>query len=129
MLTSKFSFLRGSILIILSLAIVLLNFSIYGLLTKANLVVKSQKEKELRFILKEYKNAIKRFIRNKNRPPLNFDEMLKASDGKKFLRRIYKDPFTNSYEWNFVYDANKTNLIIKSYSKEISLSGKRYCDW
>jgi hypothetical protein len=69
-------------------------------------------EEELIFRAKQYVTAIELFkIKNTNLYPKNFEELYE----KKFLRKEFKDPFTESGEWDVVMEetkAGKKSMLI-----------------
>jgi len=72
-------------------------------------------EKELFFRANRYVMAIERFRKkNQNRYP----ESLEILYEKKFIRKLYKDPLSNTGEWNLVFRSKnpreKALLIIPS---------------
>ena len=69
-------------------------------------------EAEYLFRAKQYKTAIELYVKkNNNVYPKNFEELYK----KKFLRKLYKDPLSESGDWNVVMISNlagKKNMMI-----------------
>lgn len=69
-------------------------------------------EEELLFRARQYKTAIELFTKkNTNLYPKSFDELYE----KKFLRHLFKDPMTESGEWNIVMAgtmAGKSDMMI-----------------
>jgi len=69
----------------------------------------TQRQKEQLLIERgeQYKRAIQLFLRasNNQRWPANFDE-LESFNGRRFLRRRYKDPMTGKEEWRLIHIQN-----------------------
>jgi hypothetical protein len=69
-------------------------------------------EEELLFRARQYKTAIELYTKkNPNLYPRSFDDLYE----KKFLRQLFKDPMTESGEWNIVMAgtmAGKNELMI-----------------
>jgi len=79
-----------------------------------------EKEKELKFQLKEFSRAIFLYKEEKKRFPLSIKSMINA----KLLRRIPENPFLKKDGFRFERDNN--NRIIKVYpSKNL----KKYKKW
>lgn len=119
--------------------------------------VRRDKERELRYALREMRTAIDKYkdAADQNKFPVKvgtdgFPETLESlvdgvklgqdATGKKmkFLRRIPKDPFTNSYEWGLrsTQDDPKStawggqnvfDVYTKTYEK--AADGKSYSEW
>ena len=66
-------------------------------------VFESQRTKEDMLVERgeEYKTGIRRYYAKFRRPPATMDE-LESSNGIRFLRRRYKDPFTGKDEWKLI---------------------------
>jgi hypothetical protein len=69
----------------------------------------TQRQKEQLLVERgqQYKRAIQLFLRanNNQRWPANMDE-LQSFNGKRFLRRRYKDPMTGKDEWRLIHVQN-----------------------
>jgi len=114
-------------LLVLTIALILLGISLSVVVPRATNAVKQGKEKELRFILREFRNAIIKYRFRNNHEPYSIEDLLSDEKNRPFLRRIYSDPFTGKPDWEFIQSATETTII--SRSKEISLSGVPYCDF
>lgn len=82
-----------------------------------------EKEKELLFIGDQYRQAIESFWRLSpsgiKRLPKNFEELLvdpRFPNTVRHLRRIYRDPMTNSLEWGLVKDTDEGIYGVHSLS-------------
>ena len=146
----------------MSLVELIVAFTIMALLTAmavplARFRVRREKERELRYALRELHTAIDKYKDACDKNvfqgklgsdcyPENLDQLVEgvkiASDasGKKlkFLRRIPKDPFTNSTEWGMRStqdDPKSTSFggqnVFAVYSKtyERAPDGKSYSEW
>lgn len=74
--------------------------------------IKMDLEEELLFRARQYKTAIELYMKkNPNISPKNFKVLYE----KKFLRKLYTDPFTETGEWNIVMRsglAGKKGLLV-----------------
>ena len=146
----------------LTLIELIVAFTILMLLTSmavplARYKVRRDKERELRYALREIRTAIDKYKdaadQNKFQVKVGTEgfpetlevlvegvKMAQDASGKKmkFLRRIPKDPFTNSYEWGLrsTQDDPKStswggqnvfDVYTKSYDR--AADGKPYSDW
>lgn len=65
----------------------------------------------------QYKTAIKRFYMKTKTYPDSIDQ-LEGTNGTRFLRRRYKDPFTNSTEWKIIKFGPAGELVDSVQSKK-----------
>lgn len=72
-----------------------------------------EKEEELIFRGNEYARAILFFHNKFGRYPSSVDELLKKTNGFRFLRHAYKDPMTPQGDWRFIH-ANAAGMVIDS---------------
>jgi general secretion pathway protein G len=116
--------------------------------------IERQKEKELRRALWEMRDAIDRYKESadssyfqtkadSNGYPPDLDTLVKgvklnAGINRRFLRRIPKDPMTNSFEWGLRStqddpdsDSWGGQAVFDVYSKseKTALDGTKYKDW
>jgi general secretion pathway protein G len=116
--------------------------------------IERQKEKELRRALWEMRDAIDRYKESadssyfqtkadSNGYPPDLDTLVKgvklnAGINRRFLRRIPKDPMTNSFEWGLrsTQDDPDSNswggqavFDVYSKSEKTALDGTKYKDW
>lgn len=64
--------------------------------------VKREKEDELMHRGNEYKNAVRKYFRKFGRYPVSIDQ-LESTNGMRFLRKRYKDPFTGKDDWRILH--------------------------
>lgn len=88
---------------------------------RARYAVEQAKEQELRNLLGEFRRAVDRFRDRNSREPVSFDELLTDAQGRRFLRRLYDDPFTGRPDW--VFDLATDGVVIHSISSQSSLAG------
>lgn len=112
---------RGVALMVL---VALLTVTTIGLgiaVPRARYAVEQAKEQELRELLGEFRRAVQRFRDRNGREPAAFEELLKDGEGRRFLRRLYDDPFTGRPDW--VFDLATNGVVIRSVSSHTSLAG------
>ncbi len=104
---------NGYVLIVAIIAVNLL--AIFSLMAASMWERESEREREAELFFRgnEYVRAIAKFRKkNLNRYPENIEILFK----KKFIRKLYKDPVSDSGEWNFVMKSkvsgNKKLLIV-----------------
>jgi general secretion pathway protein G len=145
----------------LTLVELIVSFTILLILTTAALPVarvhvKREKERELRYSLRQMREAIDKYkdasdrgliqvkVGTEGYPP-DLESLVEGVDivGQvdkkfKFLRRIPKDPMTNSFEWGLraMQDDPKSmsfggqNVFdVYTKSQETALDGSKYSDW
>lgn len=98
----------------LTLLIILLVVTTIGLsiaVPRAHHSVRQQKGDETRAILAEYRRAGERFQQANGRPPTTYQEMLADTQGRHFLRRLYRDPNTGLPEWGLRQTASETEFF------------------
>jgi general secretion pathway protein G len=145
----------------MSLVELIVSFSILMILTTmalplARIRIKREREHELRYALREMREAIDRYkdaadrgliqvkVGTEGYPPdldtlVNGVSIVGQVDKKfRFLRRIPKDPMTNSFEWGMrsMQDDPKSSSFggqnvfdVYSKSQGKSLDGTSYHDW
>ena len=112
---------RGVALLVL---VALLTVTAVGLavaVPRARYAVEQPREQELRSLLAEFRRAVERFRDRNFRDPRSFDELLKDAQGRRFLRRLYDDPFTGRPDW--VFDLATSGVVIRSNASSASLAG------
>jgi hypothetical protein len=104
---------NGYVLIVAIIAVNLI--AVFSLMAASIWQRESEREMEAELFFRgnEYVRAITKFRRNNlNRYPENLEILYK----KKFLRKLYKDPMSDSGEWNIVMKSkmsgNKKLLIV-----------------
>lgn len=117
----------GVTLLVMTLSVILLSISLSVALPRVEVQVRRQKEDELRFILKEFRQACERFSRVHERQPEEINELVADSHGRRFLRRPYPDPITGKFDWVGINENDK--FVVRSASNEPSLKGAPYSDF
>ena len=108
-----------------------------------------EKERELLFVGNQYRQAIEAYYKRapagEKRYPASLEELLadrREGTVRHHLRRLYRDPITNSADWGLVKDAGGRILGVHSLStdtpfktgnflpRDQALAGRtRYSDW
>ncbi len=102
----------------------MLGFSLSIILPRANNEARRAKEDELRFVLGEFRRAVEKFAARNGRQPLTLDELCRDGDGRRFLRRIYRDPMTGKADWTVL---NRDGAFeVHSSSRKVSVGGIPY---
>jgi general secretion pathway protein G len=91
------------------------------------------KEAVLKEDLFRMRDALDQYYADKNQYPASLDALV--TDG--YLRRVPKDPFTDSEAWQTVQaEPDPANLTtepgisdIKSASEALAMDGSKYSDW
>jgi hypothetical protein len=71
------------------------------------------REEELLFRGDQYARAILLYHRQFNKFPQTVDDLIKKTNGYRFLRHAYRDPMTRSGKWRFIH-ANAAGVVIDS---------------
>ena len=146
----------GLSLVELVVSVTILLILTLTVLPLARVRIKREKERELRYALREIREAIDRYkdacdrglilvkVRSEGYPPdletlVNGVSIVGQVDKKfRFLRRIPRDPMTNSAEWGLrsMQDDPKTTTFggesvfdVYSKSRDKALDGTNYADW
>ena len=148
---------RGLTLVELIVAVAILSILSLVALPLAKVQVKRERERELRSDLREIRTAIDRYKEASDRGLIQVElstegyppsleilvegvPMANSPEGKKlkFLRRIPRDPMTNSTDWGMrsYQDASDSTSwggenVFDVYSKNqgLALDGSRYSEW
>ena len=101
--------------------------------------VKREREEELLFRLGEFRRAIARYRADHNRLPKELKEMLEDRSQlqrRRYLRRIYSDPFTGKTDWKLELLADRSGVVsgiqdVRSQAqgkplKVLTVQGKQY---
>jgi len=148
---------RGLTLVELIVAVAILSILSLVALPLAKVQVKRERERELRSDLREIRTAIDRYKEASDRGLIQVElssegyppsleilvqgvAMTNSPEGKKlkFLRRIPRDPMTNSTDWGMrsYQDASDSTSwggenVFDVYSKNqgLALDGSRYSEW
>lgn len=91
---------RGYVLIILMMVVLALILGLTVAVPVLQTELRREKEAELIFRGQQYVEAI-RLFQMKN--PGRFPSSLKELEEKRLIRKLYKDPMTDSGEWNVVF--------------------------
>ncbi len=147
---------RGLSLVELVVAFTILLILTTMALPLARVKVKRERERELRYVLRQMRDAIDRYkdaadrgliqveVGSEGYPPdletlVNGIDMVGQVDKKfKFLRRIPRDPMTNSTDWgvrSMQDDPQSTSwggenaFDVYTKSQDTALDGSQYVDW
>ena len=147
---------RGMSLVELVVAFTILLILTTAALPLARVKVKRERERELRYVLRQMRDAIDRYkdaadrgliqveVGSEGYPPdletlVNGVDMVGQVDKKfKFLRRIPRDPMTNSTEWGVrsMQDdpqsmswGGENAFDVYTKSQDTALDGSQYVDW
>jgi type II secretory pathway pseudopilin PulG len=101
------------------MAITLLLVSLTVALPSVYMEAQRDREEELIFRGNEYARAIALFHSRFGRYPNSVDDLLKKTNGVRFLRRAYKDPMTKSGAWRFIH-TNAAGVPIDSKTMNAS---------
>lgn len=104
---------RGYAFLILMMMVTILLISLTAALPSIYTAGQREKEKELIFRGNEYARAILFFHRQFGRFPSSIDEILKRTNGYRFLRRAYRDPMSPSGQWRLIH-ANAAGMLLDS---------------
>ncbi len=115
---------KGITLLMMTITILAIAASLTWYLPRADQEVKRAKEDELRFILGEFRTAVDRFSKVNGRVPNDMSELISDSEGRRFLRKAYQDPFSKKADW--VMETASDTVYFRSDSDLISLSGVPY---
>ena len=90
---------HGYVLIILMMVVLVLAIGLTVAIPVYQTELQREKEAELIFRGRQYVEAVRLF---QMKTPGTFPSSLKELEEKKLIRRLYKDPMTDSGEWNVV---------------------------
>lgn len=91
---------RGYTLVALIVGMTIMLVLIAAVLPLASTQIQREKEEELIFRGKQYAEGIRCFRRKYGRYPTTLKEMLQTKP--RTLRKLWKDPITNSHDWGIV---------------------------
>jgi len=90
---------RGYLVIMLMMAVFAISVGLLVAVPLWQTEVKREKEEELIFRGRQYVEAVRLYtLKNPGRFPATMKELLE----KKFIRKLYKDPMTQTGEWTFI---------------------------
>ncbi len=113
---------QGYALLILMMMVTLLLVSLTAALPSIYVQAQREREEELKFRLNEYAKAIHLFQQKFQRYPRSIDELVKKTNGVRFLRHEYKDPMTKSGKWRFIH-ATAQGTLIDSKTMNVTAQG------
>ncbi|MGB7680328.1 MAG: hypothetical protein WBL70_01595 [Candidatus Acidiferrales bacterium] len=64
---------------------------------------KREKEEEMIWRGEQFKKAIRRYSQKFGKYPQSMDDLVKPTNGVRFLRKAYKDPVNPEGKWRFIY--------------------------
>jgi hypothetical protein len=101
---------RGYAFLILMMMVTILLISLTAALPSIYQEGQREKEEELIFRGSEYARAIYFFHNKFGRYPSKVDELVKKTNGIRFLRQAYADPMTADGKWRFIH-ANAAGMV------------------
>lgn len=115
---------RGVALLSLTVILLIMGLSLSLVLPRAKNDVKRAKEDELRFVQGEFRRASEKFRARNGRKPVSLEELCCDEKGRRFLRKIYRDPMTGKAEWSVLN--REGEFEVRSTSGEMSMGGVPY---
>jgi type II secretory pathway pseudopilin PulG len=110
----------GYALLILMMLVTVLLVSLTAALPSIYMQAQREREEELLFRGNEYARALLLFRQKFQRYPQSVDELVKKTNGIRFLRHAYKDPMTKSGKWRFIH-ATAQGIILDSKTTNAAL--------
>lgn len=104
---------RGMAFLILMMVLTILLISLTVGLPDLYTAAQREREQELIFRGNEYARAIMLYHRQFNRFPTSVEELMKKTNGFRFLRHAYPDPMTRTGKWRLIH-ANAAGVVIDS---------------
>ncbi|MBF0545430.1 MAG: hypothetical protein HQM08_13400 [Candidatus Riflebacteria bacterium] len=98
---------KGALLFLLIIGILLLAISASVAVPHTKRLVQFGKENRYRFCLSEFQTAVRKFISQNKRLPISFEELLLDQKGNRYLRQVYKNPFSGKADWQFLQESNR----------------------
>jgi type II secretory pathway pseudopilin PulG len=108
----------GYALLLMMMAVTLLLVSLTVVLPSVYMEAQRDREEELIFRGNEYARAIALFHSRFARYPNSVDDLLKKTNGVRFLRRAYKDPMAKSGAWRFIH-VNAAGMLVDSKTMNV----------
>ena len=109
-------------LLLMMMAITLLLVSLTVALPSIYTEAQRDREEELIFRGNEYARAIALFHSRFGRYPNSMDDLLKKTNGVRFLRRAYKDPMMKSGAWRLIH-VNAAGTLLDSKTMNVQNAG------
>lgn len=104
---------RGIAFLILMMVLTMLLISLTVSLPDIYTQGQREREEELLFRGDQYARAIVLYHRQFNKFPASVDDLVKKTNGVRFLRHPFRDPMTRSGKWRFIH-ANAAGVVIDS---------------
>ena len=84
-----------------------------------------QRERELELIFRgiQYARACAGFHQKFQRYPTSIEELIKPTNGWRFLRKQYADPMTRSGKWRFIH-ATAQGVLLDSKTQPLGMGGR-----
>ena len=130
---------RGAIYPLLLMSILVIGVATAGVAELWSTQVKREREEELLFRLGEFRRAIARYRADHNRLPKELKELLEDRSQlqrRRYLRRIYSDPFTGKTDWKLELLVDRSGVVsgiqdVRSQAqgkplKVLTVQGKQY---
>ena len=105
---------RGVIYPVLLISILVIGVATAGVAELWSTQVKREKEEELLFRLGEFRRAIARYRADRNRLPKELKDLLEDRtqlQTRRYLRRIYPDPFTGKADWKLDLLMDRSGVV------------------
>ena len=105
---------RGIIYPILLLSILVIGIATAGVSEVWSTQVKREKEEELLYRLREFRQAILRYKTDHNKLPMELKDLLEDRSQlviRHYLRRIYTDPMTGKADWKLDLLADRAGVV------------------
>ncbi len=116
---------RGFTYVALLILIAIMSVGLAAVADVWHMTLKREKEEELLFVGHQIRNAIIMYYNHTpngvGRFPANLDDLLldpRNPSIQRYLRKIYRDPITNSTEWDLVKGPNGEILGVYSRSED-----------
>ncbi len=107
-------FPRGAIYPVLLISILVIGVATAGVAELWSTQVQREREEELLFRLGEFRRAIARYRADHNRLPKELTDLLEDRSQlqtRRYLRRIYPDPFTGKADWKLDVLVNRDGTV------------------
>lgn len=112
---------RGYAFLVLMMMVTILLVSLTAALPSIYTEGQREKEEELIFRGNEYARAILFFHNKFGRYPGSIEELVKKTNGVRFLRQAYSDPMNPQGNWRFIH-ANAAGMVIDSRTMTLPTS-------
>lgn len=129
----------GAIYPVLLISILVIGVATAGVAELWSTQTKREKEEELLYRLGEFRRAIARYRADHNRLPKELRDLLEDRSQlqtRRYLRRIYADPFTGKADWKLNLLADRSGVVsgiqdVHSQAqgkplKVLAVAGKQY---